>query len=173
MSISILAPPNLPPLGDKPTRLSVRMDDALLKIFDPSMEPLAPHDSDTRAKRKGKKAMNIMARQVSKALFKGAEVPPLEVYWTWPKRVRRSGGGQGCVVVGRYAGIIFDHLVTEDEDLNLRVLGLTADEEVDGVVVFRAKELGAETREFVNKTMYDSAQEVANGDSPGVGRAML
>lgn len=172
MSISIITPPNLLPLGDKPTRLSVRIDDALLKVLDPSMEPLAPNDSETRAKRKGKKAMNIMARQVSKALFEGAEVPPLEVYWMWPKRVKRSDGGQGSAVVGRYAGIIFDHLVVE-EDLDPRVLGLTADKEVDGVVVFRAKELGAETREFMNKTMYDLVQEVANGDSPGVGRAML
>lgn len=177
MSISISAPPNLLPLRDQPTRLSVRIDEALLRVPDPSMQPLAPGDSQSRARRKGKEAINTMAREVSKALFGGREVAPLEVYWAWPKRARAppGGEGEGCVVVevGRYTGIVFDHLVAEGEGHDPRVLGLTADEEVGGVVVFRAKELGAERREFMNKAMYDLEQRVENWDFSGVGRTML
>lgn len=39
-----IAPTNLLPLGDQPTRISVRLSRDLLKSIDPSMEPLMEGD---------------------------------------------------------------------------------------------------------------------------------
>ncbi|KAI3398696.1 hypothetical protein diail_8735 [Diaporthe ilicicola] len=143
-----IAPTNFLPLRDQPTRISVRLSRDLLKSIDPSMEPLMEEDSASRVRRKGKPAIDQMARDVSTALF-GTEVPRQQVSFVWSKHVTGSGD-TGYLRTNHYVGIFFDHRITT-ENASPRVLELTADDEVDGTIVFRAVELDAEESDFVNK----------------------
>lgn len=142
-----IAPTNLLPLGDQPTRISVRLSRDLLESIDPSMEPLTEEDSISRMKRKGQAAINQMACDVSTALF-GTEVARRQISFTWPKPGKPLGP-DGYMKANHYLGICFDHHVTA-ENRSPRVLELTADEEVDGTVIFHAVELGPEQRDFIN-----------------------
>lgn len=144
-----IAPTNLLPLGDQPTRISVRLSRDLLKFLDPSMEPLAEGDSVSRMKRKGKAAIDQMASDVSTDLFHvGAEVARRQIFFAWPKPGKPLGP-TWYMEANHYLGICFDHHVTA-ENHSPRLLELTADEEVDGTVIFHAVELGAEQRDFIN-----------------------
>lgn len=51
-----------------------------------------------------------------------------------------------------YIGICFDHHVTA-ENHSPRVLELTADEEVDGTIIFHLVELDIEESNFINKRL--------------------
>jgi hypothetical protein len=146
MPISV-APTTLFPLGEEPTRISVRISRDLLKVVDPSMDPLEESDSFTRTLRKGKAAMNQMARDVSRAIF-GAEVPESPMRFGWPKLGKREAN--------HYVGICFDHHITEEVP-NPRVIELTADEEVDGNVVFSAVEVDTERRDGINRCIKRSS----------------
>lgn len=149
MSISI-APTNLLPFGDQPTRISVRLSRDLLRSIDPSMEPLAEGDSSSRVRRKGKAAIDKMACDVSTALF-GAEVPRRQASFVWSKPVT-GPGTTGYMKANHYVGICFDHHVTP-ENHSPRVLEFTADEEVDGTIVFHGVELDADESDFINKLL--------------------
>lgn len=142
MPISI-APTNLLPLGDEPTRIVVRVCQDLFQFIDPSMDPLVEGDSFSRVSRKGAAAMNQMTREVSTVLF-GAEVPTLRIRFGWPKYVK------GVERKPWYTGVCFNHNVAAG-DLSPRVLELTADEKVDGTVVFHAAELDANRKDFINE----------------------
>lgn len=149
MPISIAAT-SLLPLGDQPTRISVRVNPDLLKSIDPSMDPLVEGDSFSRVNRKGRAAIDQMSRDVSTALF-GAEVPRLRIGFAWPKHRKGPDGPDGPAPnFGYYIGICFEHHVTA-EDISPRVLELTADEEVDGTIVFHAAEANTEMRDHINK----------------------
>lgn len=149
MSVSI-APTNLLPLKDQPTRISVRLSRDLLKSIDPSMEPLADGDSSSRVRRKGKAAIDRMACDVSKALF-GAEVPRRQVFFTWSKHITGIGTS-GYMKANHYMGICFDYHVTA-ENHSPRVLELTADEEVNSTTIFHVAELDVEESDFINKRL--------------------
>lgn len=149
MPISI-APTSLLPLGEQPTRISVRLSRDLLKSIDPTMQPLEDDDSFTRVRRKGKAAINQTARDVSTALF-GAELPTLESSFTWSKHVT-GPGNTGYMKAHHYFGFMFDHHVTAENDSPM-VLELTADDEVDGTIVFHVVELAAQQRDFINKAL--------------------
>lgn len=152
MSISI-APTNLLPLGDQPTRISVRLSRDLLKSIDPSMEPLEDGDSSSRVRRKGKAAIDQMACDVSTALF-GAEVSRRQVSFAWSKHIT-GPGTTGYMKANHYTGICFDYHVTA-ENHGPRVLELTADEEVDSTIIFHAVELDAEESDFINKRLEEA-----------------
>lgn len=156
MPISI-ATTSLLPLGDQPTRISVRLNPDLFMSVDPSMDPLAEGDSFSRVNRKGKAAINQLSRDVSTALF-GAEVPRLRIGLGIPKHGEGPEGPGPSV--GYYIGICFDHHVTE-EDRSPRVLELTADEEVGGTIVFHASEASADMRDHINTEVsrIDTEQE--------------
>lgn len=148
MPISI-APTNLLPLGDEPTRISVRVCRDLFKSLDPSMDPLDEGDSFSRVKRKGKAAIDQVTRDVSMALF-GAESAALPIAFGWSK-FNVMGPNGPMTVPHYYIGICFDHHVAA-ENINPRVLELVADEQlVGGTVIFRAKELDAAERDDINK----------------------
>ncbi|KUI64445.1 hypothetical protein VM1G_11245 [Cytospora mali] len=146
MPISIAAT-SLLPLGDQPTRISVRVNPDLFKSIDPSMDLLVEGDSFSRVNRKGRAAIDQLSREVSTALF-GAEVPRLRIGLGFPKH-REGPVGPGPNF-GYYIGICFEQHVTA-EDISPRVLELTAVEEVDGTIVFHAAEANAEMRDHVNK----------------------
>lgn len=148
MSISV-APTSLFPLGEEPTRVSVRINRELFKIIDPSMVPLEEGDSFTRVNRKGKAAMNQITRDVSRAIF-GAEVSKLEMGFGWSKHVMGPDGPE--TRANHYIGICFDHHVTEQVP-NPRVVELTADEEIDGNIVFHAVEADTARRDTINTTI--------------------
>lgn len=148
-----IAPTNLLPLGDQPTRISVRLSRDLLEAIDPSMEPLQEGDSPSRVKRKGKAAIDQMARAVSTALF-GTEVPRgLASFW-WPKHVTGLGG-TGYSKADHYLGIYFDHQIT-GENTSPRVLELTADDKANDTIVFHAVELDTEGSDLVNGLLNDA-----------------
>lgn len=147
MPISISST-NLLPLGDEPTRISVRVSRDLFKSLDPSMESLEEGDSFTRVLRKGKAAINQIAREVGIALF-GAESAPLSQTFGWSK-FNVMGPNGPMMVPYQYIGICFDHHVAAD-NANPKVLELVADEELDGgAVILRAKELDAAERDDIN-----------------------
>lgn len=152
MPLSI-APTSLLPLGDQPTRVSVRLSRDLLKSIDPSMDPLMENDSADRVKWKGKAAIEQMARVVSKALF-GAEVPRHEMTPLWAKHVKDSGT-TGYIKATHYVGVFFEHRVTA-ENPSPRVIELTADDEVDGTIVFHTVELGEDKSNFANQLLIGS-----------------
>lgn len=151
MPISIAAT-SLLPLGDQPTRISVRVNPDLFKSMDPSMDPLVEGDSFSRVNRKGRAAIDQLSRDVSTALF-GAEVPRLRIGFGWPKHGKgRDGPDTPEPYFGYYIGICFEHNVTAADDVvGPKVLELTADEEVDGTVVFHAAEASVEMRDHINK----------------------
>lgn len=84
---------------------------------------------------------------MSMALF-GAEVPRLPMDLGWPKQVPGSEGPE--IKAYHYIGIGFDHHV-KAQDLSPRVLELTAEEEVDGTVVFQAAEVDAARGNQINE----------------------
>lgn len=145
MPISV-APTSLFPLGEEPTRISVRINRDLLKLIDPSMVPLEEGDSFTRVGRKGRSAINQMTRDVSRALF-GTEVPKLEMDFGWSKPTMGPDGPENRA--HHYIGICFDHHVTEKVP-DPRVLELTADEEIAGDIVFDAVEVDTARRDSIN-----------------------
>lgn len=117
------------------------------------MVPLEEGDSFSRVGRKGKAAINQMTRDVSRVLF-GAEVSELPMKFGWSKGVIGPDGPENRA--HHYMGICFDHHVTNDIP-NPRVLELTADEEIDGNVVFHAVEVDTARRDTVN-TCISNAQ---------------
>lgn len=149
MPISI-APTSLLPLGERPARISVRLSRDLLKSIDPTMQPLEDNDSASRVRRKGKAAINQTARKVSTALF-GAELPTLEHSFVWSKHVT-GPGNTGYMKTNHYVGFLFDHQVTA-ENHSPMVLELTADDEVNGTIVFHVAELAGQQRDFINKAL--------------------
>lgn len=149
MPISI-APTSLLPLGERPARISVRLSRDLLKSIDPTMQPLEDDDSATRVRRKGKAAINQTAREVSTELF-GAELPTLESSFVWSKHVT-GPGNTGYMKVNHYVGFLFDHHVTA-ENHSPMVLELTADDEVDGTIVFHVAELDGTRGNLINKAL--------------------
>ncbi|KAH8747453.1 hypothetical protein F5883DRAFT_583861 [Diaporthe sp. PMI_573] len=152
MSISV-APTSLFPLGEEPTRISVRINRDLLKLIDPSMVPLEEGDSFTRVGRKGRAAINQVTRVVSTALF-GAEVSKLPMDFGWSKPGMGPDGPE--IRAHHYVGVCFDHHVTKEVP-DPRVLELTADEEIDGNVVFNAVEVDTARRDSIN-TCVSNAQ---------------
>ena len=152
MPISV-APTSLFPLGEEPTRISVRINRELLKLIDPSMVPLEEGDSFTRVGRKGKAAINQMTRDVSRVLF-GAEVSKLPMDFGWLKPGMGPDGPE--IRAHHYMGICFNHHITKDVP-NPRVLELTADEEIDGNIVFYAVEVNTARRDSIN-TCVSNAQ---------------
>lgn len=153
MRISV-APTNLFPLGEEPTRISVRINRDLLKVIDPSMVPLEEGDSFTRVARKGRAAINQMTRDVSSALFgPGAETTKLNMDFGWSKPGMGPNGPQ--MIAHSYMGICFDHRVPKD-DPNPRVVELTADEEIDGNVVFNAVEVDTARKDTINSCIVNA-----------------
>lgn len=111
------------------------------------MEPLTEGDSQSRVKRKGKAAIDQMARAVSTALF-GTEVPRSQLSFAWPKHVSEPGGTRYSKA-DHYVGVSFDHQITA-ENTSPRVLELTADDKANDTIVFHAVELDTEGRAFFN-----------------------
>lgn len=151
VSIDIQAPTGLLPLGEEPTRISVRVCKHLFETIDPKMQPLEKDDSFTRIRRKGRPAMDEVIRKVSISLL-GAEASALPLYCVWPKMEE----GQKPEPHYYFAHFL-DHHVTA-ADLDPKVLELTADEarEVDGatLVFFQAAYLGegdANRRKVINE----------------------
>lgn len=152
-----IAPTNLLPLGDQPTRISVRLSQDLLEAIDPSMEPLVEGECPSRMQRKGKAAIDEMGRAVSTALF-GTEVPRSKVSFWWPKHVKVSGDTGYCKA-DHYVGIAFDHQIRA-ENRNPRVLELTADEKANDIIVFHAVELDAEGRDLFNMMLNEAEDDL-------------
>lgn len=157
MSISV-APNSLFPLGEEPTRVSVRINRDLLKVIDPSMVPLEEGDSFSRVGRKGRAVLNQMTRDVSKILF-GAEVPKLDMGFGWSKPGIGPNGPE--TIAHHYMGVCFDHHVTEEVP-NPKVVELTADEEVDGKVVFHAVEVDTARRDTINSAIRNAQLSAEN-----------
>ncbi|KAI3395252.1 hypothetical protein diail_1605 [Diaporthe ilicicola] len=148
MTISV-APTSLFPLGEEPTRISVRINRDLLKFIDPSMVPLEEGDSFSRVGRKGRAAMDQMTRDVSRAFF-GTELSKLPMNFGWSKAVMGPDGPENRP--HHYLGVCFDHHVTKEVP-NPRVLELTADEEIGGDIVFNAVEVDTARRDTVNTSI--------------------
>lgn len=171
MPISI-APTNLLPLGDQPTRISVLISRDFLKSIDPSMDELVEGDSFTRVKRKGKTAINQMARDVSRVIF-GAEVSRLPHIFGWPKHIVGLKGPENKPYY--YIGICFEQHVTM-KDPSPKVLGFTEKEELDGTIVFHAAELDAARSDHINKcvtTEHYGALEISTLDNRDVVGSVL
>lgn len=147
MPVSV-APTSLFPLGEEPTRVSVRINQDLFKLLDVSLDPPEEEDHFSRVGREARAALNQMTRGVSMAIF-GANVAPLEIRFGWSKPV------MGQDRVHHYLGVCFDHQVTK-EVANPRVLELTAENEVDGVLVFYAEEVDTARRDQINSCISDA-----------------
>lgn len=154
MPISI-APTNLLPLGDQPTRISIRISRDLLKSIDPSMDPLMEGDSFTKTKRKGRAAIKQVTYDMSMALF-GSEVARLPFDFGWPKESVEYEGQENTTC--HFIAFCFDHQIQAGNS-NPRIIELTAEEEVDGFVVFHARDLDIERRQGINDFVNDAIQE--------------
>lgn len=154
MPISI-APTSLLPLGNQPTRISIRISRDLLKSIDPSMEPLMEGDSFTKTKRKGRAALNQVTYDISMVLF-GSEVARLPFDFGWPQD-RSDYEGQELRTI-HFIGFCFDHQI-QVENSDPRVIELTAEEEVDGIVVFYACEVDLKRRQGINDFVNDAIRE--------------
>lgn len=74
----------------------------------------------------------------------------------WPKINLKSEDQK--LMSNHYIGFCFDHQV-EAENSNPRVIELTAEEEVDGVVVFKACEDDIERMQAINDFVNDGIRE--------------
>lgn len=146
MQISV-APTDVLPLGNKPTRISVWVDYDLIKYLERAMDPVEEGDSWSRVRQKVRAAMDQMARNVSVALF-GAEVSAVQTGFGWPKCVLGLEGpkSKNC----QYHGICFDYRVTF-ADVSPRVLELTADEARDGTIALLIAEVDKARTSHINK----------------------
>lgn len=154
MAITI-APTDLLPLGNQPTRISVRISRDLLKSIDPSMDPLMEGDSFSRTKRKGRAAIKQVTHDLSMALF-DREVARLPVELGWPKLSLQNERHEIKTI--HYVGFCFDHQI-QAENSNPRVIELTADEEVNGIVTFHASDVDIGRRQIINDFVNDGLRE--------------
>lgn len=154
MPISI-APTDLLPLGNQPTRISVRISRDLLKSIDPSMDPLMEGDSFSRTKRKGRAAIEQLTRDLSMILF-DSEVARLPFDVGWPKESLRRDCHELKTI--HFIGFCFDHQI-QVEDSNPRIIELTAEEEVDGIVIFHARDVDVERRQSINHIVNETMRE--------------
>lgn len=154
MPISI-APTNLLPVGNQPTRISIRISRDLLKTIDPSMDPLVEGDSFTQTKRKGRAAIKQLTHNISMALF-GSEVARLPFDFGWPKDSLEHEGQE--LRTSHFIAFCFDHQI-QAENSNPRVIELTAEEEVGGFVIFHACDVDRERRQGINGFVNDAIRE--------------
>lgn len=96
-----------------------------------------------------------MTRDMGMAIF-GAEVSKLSMTIGWSKPVMGPEGPE--TRAHHYIGVCFDHHVTEEVP-DPRVLELTADEEVDGDVVFHAVEVDTAGKDHINGCVNDAKLE--------------
>lgn len=143
-----VAPTSFFPLGEEPTRVSVRINRDLFKLIDLSVDPLEEEDHFTGFGREAIAALNQMTCDVSMAIF-GVDMTPLEMRFGWSKPVMGQNRAH------HYIGVCFDHHVTTEVS-NPRVLELTAENEVDGVLVFHAEEVDTARRDQINSCISDA-----------------
>lgn len=112
-------------------------------------------DSFTQTKRKGRAAIKQLTYDVSMALF-GSEVARLPFDFGWPKDSSEYEGQE--LRTSHFIAFCFDYQI-QAENSNPRVIELTAEEEVDGIVVFYACAVDIERRQGINDFANDAIRE--------------